>query len=113
MVGTKEELSGLFDSKPKPENVASVFIDQIVSEQILHQYRDDKVLEVAYEKGCLISRCLHHPRRYRANGIWLEPRQELSEKLEGYDHVSSNCCDLDNEKEIRAQYLAAYRRYRN
>lgn len=113
MEGTKKELMDLFEANVNSRDASKLFIDQIISEKRLHRFKDSEVVEVAYEKGCLISRCLHHPQRYKANGIWLEPGQELSAKLDRYPNLTANYCNLDNPAEIRAQYLAAYQNYKN
>jgi len=92
-----QELTALVQSQKPKFDPSQHFIDQIIPQDIVHQYSPQDVLSAAFTSGCLITRCCHDHNQYKANGVWLEAPPELAPQLKEYPNLSEGYCPACSE----------------
>lgn len=75
-------------------------IDNLLSEEQIHNWDPETVLKAALDEGLHISKCLHPIHNgqepYKANGIWVNPSEQLRTQLEKSDDYSYGYCKSCN-----------------
>lgn len=89
----KEDLVTLARQELGTRDPGRTTIDKLISEKTLHECDSNDVLSAAYELGLLISYCTKDGIRYKANGLWVIPNEELAQKLKTYTSVSGGYCN--------------------
>jgi hypothetical protein len=112
MVPTQQraELVTLVKDELNNMDPAKLTIDTIIPEGVLHTFKDEDVLSVAYDYGFQISACCKDRVKYRANGVWLKPSEGLAAKLASYENLSHgycNTCENEFRKEMERKLYSA------
>jgi len=101
-----EELGALVDDAYARGARKGDKIDWMLGEDVVHQFNDDVILRVAYDKGCLITECClckGDDKKYLANGKYVVPQSEdLRRDLRSTKGISSGQCpECDREFRIK------------
>jgi hypothetical protein len=89
--------AGLRERRPEAQRPYNFAIDKVVDEEVIHEYDDRAVFEVAYEMDFWIVRCCTCSKsedpKFKANGVWTVPRsKEVQDELKNRKVMSDAFC---------------------
>jgi len=74
-------------------NPQKVFIDKVIPDCVLHDFKPLDVLAAAEENGFIIDQCYLCHESYKANGVWIKPELPFALELSRHQSLSHGQCD--------------------